>query len=607
MQIKTHISCTLKDCKKCTPKSPKATLDKLLKEGFEIPDEIYNNWLEDNPHQPFVLLITGEPGTGKTTFALELAYRWADKGHIHIGKNNAERPIPLNTFYFSSESNGNILLNSKVKELGWDTKRFIYDQPADVIRDGEGWVALYGTEQLKDNPSNNEMFFKTLRKDWMKWLRFQENQAGFYQLGRMIFPKQPALVIIDSLNIFDSIRKQKDAFRDIISDSETQPLVLAIVLDNIGTGETCFWDYVADMVLEFERINLSIGTDPLAYNMGTFEIKKARWQEHAFGCHQIKILKESDPQKSGMCIYPSLQFSLAEKNRSIPIQQLECETTFVGNLDNLICSGDKTKEEDRRWAGFPMKNCTAMVGVRGTKKSHLAYNWLLKNAIESEKTGKKCLLVSLQDDESTAKTRLGEIAYNEGMSPEFIAGLKNSKIIPVTYFKPGYITPSEFLFKLQLDLDKYEPARVVINAFEQLETLFPLCAAQPLFVSSIIRMLCDREITSVATGVISSGPSGSEIGHGLLPVSSMVLRFDRKLLPFDSLPDDYKNNCGNKSESEKLKTQGQESSSKIMVSETIVETNRVPSGRDCGGNGILYLDASNKLCFTQLPAPVIDT
>jgi hypothetical protein len=337
--------------------------------------------------------------------------------------------------------------------------------------------------------------------------------------------------------------------------------------------------------------------------MGTFEIKKARWQDHAFGCHQIKILKKSGSQEGGICRYPSLQYYLSEKSQDVPKKQLECESTSVDDLDELIRNGG-----DKRWAGFPQGSCTAMVGVRGTKKSHLAYNWLLKNAAVSDKSGQKCLLVSLQDDESTARIRLVRIAqYEMPEKQDFISKLNNKdqEIIPIVYFKPGCITPSEFLFRLRFYLDKYKPARVVINAFEQLETLFPLCAAQPIFVSSIIRMLCDRGITSVATGVLSSGPSGAEIGHGLLPVSSMVLRFDRKLLSFKSLPADYRNDYKNKSQNKSLKAQGQKFPPK-MVSETVVEVNRIPSGRDCGGNGIFYFDVDNKLCFVRLLAPVID-
>lgn len=608
MRIKTHISCIQKtngNCEECRSKETRSSLDKLLDGGLKIPNSIYNDWLKNKNPRPFILLITGEPGTGKTTFALELAYRWADKGHYDGLKR---RKVALNTFYFSSESCGTILRDSKIDSFGWNKEKF---QPykKNIHTDRNiGWVALFGTELQNDfNMTNFGTFFKSLKDNWGAWMDFQELQDDQNEFVQSII-MQPALVVVDSLNVLnDAMQTKEDAFRKLISEFPSHPLIFAVVLDSLDKGKRQSWEYIADMTLKFERTDLHVGPNQVAYNIGTFEVEKGRWQKHAFGCHQMKILQKNDGEKSplqhgGICICPSLHHHLSLVDTKGDDEKICCQSTSVLGLDKLIGGGDN------RWAGFPEKRCTALVGPRGTMKSHLTYSWLLENAQKTP--DEKCLLISLRDDEKAASTRLIKIAKSE-ISEEFASNLESDKeIIPIAYFKPGYITPGVFLFKLWYYLDKYKPKRVVVNAFEQLETLFPLCAAQPSFVSSIVEMLCDQEITSVVNAVIHRGAFSSETDYGLLPVSDMVLRFEQK--EYDSLKNllellpglDQQLFKETRIQRECLRQKTTKIKKRKFLSkssvETVIEINRVPSGNACGSKGILYLDKDKKLDFMPL-------
>jgi hypothetical protein len=53
--------------------------DRLTDGGLEVPDKVIQDWL-DKGASPVRMLLSGSPGSGKTTLALELAYRLALSG-----------------------------------------------------------------------------------------------------------------------------------------------------------------------------------------------------------------------------------------------------------------------------------------------------------------------------------------------------------------------------------------------------------------------------------------------------------------------------------------------------------------------------------------------
>jgi hypothetical protein len=323
--------------------------------------------------------------------------------------------------------------------------------------------------------------------------------------------------------------------------------------------------------------------------LGEFRVGKARWQKHALGSHQVKIFGKIEddsihtpPEKKnyhrtghlppfrtegGIQLYQSVHRYLSEgqqlvKNGEPAFAPIEFDSSSLSSLDSEI------------GGGFPKGRCTALVGDRGSLKSHLAYLWLVSAASRSAKNGNNeepVLLLSLRDDEVEAVSRLNDIyqdeknAGNTGLLAP--SELIDRNLLRVVHFRPGYTAPDEFMFRLWFHVKDFNPRRMVIASLSQLDSLFPLCSVEPVFVPSILDLLSASKITTVAIGV--SGTSQPPTQHGLLSQSSLILSFTRdpKAVPPNRI--------------------------RLRVS-------RLPIARPGGGGGWLDLDEekSNQLQFT---------
>lgn len=94
--------------------------DYLLHGGIVVPD---------TSHNPLTLLLTGPPGAGKTTFALELIYRLINNevsenvssktsNNLKIDNNLNYLDVPSSAVYVSVESTSNQIID-KVESFGW--------------------------------------------------------------------------------------------------------------------------------------------------------------------------------------------------------------------------------------------------------------------------------------------------------------------------------------------------------------------------------------------------------------------------------------------------------------------------------------------------------
>ena len=129
-------------------------LDMMLDGGLELPSDL---WTSTDGSPSFVLLLDGAPGTGKTTFALELCYNLTANRQPHTD-------MPWSSLYVSTETQGNRILENATR-YGWNTGFFNVLKGEDRILE---WPLcnLLGREHFKgDNPSS---YLRTLIKEYLK-------------------------------------------------------------------------------------------------------------------------------------------------------------------------------------------------------------------------------------------------------------------------------------------------------------------------------------------------------------------------------------------------------------------------------------------------------
>lgn len=137
-RLKTHMTQVFFECPGSTgptamrrPKSPQSKeysdvflFDDLLGGGIVIPDDIIEARLGGEGSQSntpgLLMLVTGAPGSGKTTFALELCYRLASSDNSGLDKRMKEG---LSSIYVSAEASTSGIIQNAVS-YGWDKTMF---------------------------------------------------------------------------------------------------------------------------------------------------------------------------------------------------------------------------------------------------------------------------------------------------------------------------------------------------------------------------------------------------------------------------------------------------------------------------------------------------
>ena len=582
----------------------RSLFDRLLEGGIEIPDTILSDW-KNRVAIPLRLLVSGSPGSGKTTLALELAYRLAQSG-LRDGTAENDLSQGFHILYISSESPGALLIENKVAKFGWDKEVFVnYPSiPQGTLtapdRDTKGKVIVVGTDSEDLRKCRNaKAIFEFIEKGWNRLLSKKAAE------GEHLFP---GVVIIDSLNVLPDQAAIEQAFTKLTSDLGPYrgPFLLVLVSDTFpeSKGHPA-QEYIVDMEIQLEHEEVN---DPRVgkYLLRWLRIYKARWQEHGWGRHQVKIISEVKPgspnypphlreqggrppsdrkgesvgtppyrkREGGIHINQSVHRHLWEGVLRQPGgQPLEPDPSPLAALDRVT------------GGGFPKHHATALVGVRGGMKSHLAYLWLLlgasgasRNPAEGEREpvryeSGRSLLVTLRDDAEEARARINEIRGNEchrfnGL--EELDRLEQDHRFRIVHFRPGYITPDEFLFRLWFHIRDFRPTRAVINGLDHLESSFPLCSIEPIFISSMVDLFTESAgVTTIFIGVTGEGQTLTQ--NALLPSSALVLSFRREATPV---------------------------SGTVNAGRILVEVVRVPSARPSGGSGTLSLNPDGTLEFS---------
>jgi KaiC/GvpD/RAD55 family RecA-like ATPase len=498
--------------------------DHLLEGGILIPSA-------EGP--ALVVLLEGAPGTGKTILATELCYRLAVRHSYR-------------SLYLTSEAPAAWLIEN-CRSLGWDQEGKIFRelQTGDDVRAGVAVFRLSDPQRPDDvltrlrtnatpSPSHDEL------EGFLKAIGLKSSRKG--DPAPEAPPSEPPVhddarlldvLVIDNLNTPSKLDYDKVS-RLLVRLGTSVTKILVIVLDTIPDGPSPFWDFVADMLVRLETRYDS----KTYYLLRTIQIVKARYQQHVWGVHQLKLyeppkretgttetLMRMHPhrEEGGVFIFPSIHYFLSKYKRRSPGPVLRYVESAIPDLNDFLPKG------------YPVGRCTALIGGRGSYKSHLGYLEILWRILsrDSKGTKHKALIVSLRDDEGMARSTIEDVLTAEKrLKPHGVrncADLEQVGLLEILYYAPGSITPEEFFHRLLVSVhrlkDDGSQVSLLFNSVDQIGSNFPLCANEPLFVPGIIHMLSAEEVTSLFVAAAAPGqPQGL---YGLESTAELMLTLER--------------------------------------------------------------------------------
>ena len=611
---------------------------------YPLPFLSWMDWLLDGglrlpkSKKPLLIVISGPPGSGKTTFALELCYRLAS------AKYSSGEPITL--------PNGGIQKSFLPLYLSGDT------EAADLADNARrlGWKDFFSITIKKTDDINSHKIKIELAKEQnsiapvMLWGRSELPEflhkpaidakfsiGAFFGLGsveatidlsetlkKFLLAQGrktlcPDIVVLDSLNIInDSHGRDADfmgLYKQLVtspsSGNEDTPKIMVVVADSTYEDvESKHMAYLADVVI---RLAYDSQHD---YFTRYIEIEKTRFQSHILGRHYFKILtamgtdRADESTKMSTCSQQTQGTTDAEGvcNENIRLQRshpyrLQGGLFVCPSIHSFLSAYRKKSAPPptgdipvflpkmRDLLVFPEGRCTTFIGDRGAHKSHFAYTQLLayldnKNLVNdggSQETA--AIIVSLrEDDKKTRQTLtkiLGQIDKGRNLD-DYV----NSNRLLILHYLPGYITPNEFIHRLFLAVHQLRnPSKkrkliLVFNSLDQIGPRLPLCTEEEMFVPAIVEFLLAESVTSIF--ITGEDPSERSKQYGILPMSDLIVSFFKYFVPMRT-PHALR------------KSQG-----RYREEKTLLRVEKIAGGVNAGAKGVLNLNEESGLTFEQM-------
>lgn len=571
---------------------PVCWFDSLLNGGIAIPSD-----LKSYKRRPLIWLVSGPPGTGKTTFALEMCARLS-------AITQPELKEPITSIYYSCESPVDAI-KENITSFRWpcalDNIKFVDEEKfRDVITPHDFFAALRDNErQLLHDPEKPQLVVidsLNILGSQVRW----DRRAGADSSPTHVPSADPRAAArmheggsSGTWTGIDILRRIGDAFK-----GKCWIVVLVQNWEHDQDHDPSF-AYLADIETRFlVRLRRN-------YLLNYVRIVKMRFQDHSRGEHLLKIFPAPDSTKSLEGVPASGRIGLERNEGGILVMpSIHRHLSALGGAPLAL----KTSEEKRRRpasievpiegfsrivplgktssgksiSGFPKHCCTALVGHRGAMKSHVAYATLI-NHLQSSRNN--CgVMLSLRDDVEAAVNTLEQICMHRGVPYKCIRQWMSKSRLDIAYFAPGYLPPEEFMHRVVVsvegmanrhrkavrsDATKDPDGRnifCVLNGIDHLAARHPLCSEEHMFVPAIISYLTKTLVTSV---VIAADDDKTALDEsGLLPMAELLIRF------------------------ETIRNRDEENRP-IPRPITRVFSQRVPAGAPSGGMGYLFREDSS--------------
>ena len=411
-------------------------------------------------------------------------------------------------------------------------------------------------------------FYKTAPKD-VNML----NKIDVHQCKRLI-----PIVFVDPINFFFHYQDSRQAISELFASFRSLKIPLVVTLEDACIPENfAVWqlarnaEFESDLILELNERNI-------AHKRNVIEIRKNRNSQPIFGQQMYRIEKKHhslyniphiwQKKHPGILIFRSIHCHMSSsRSRSIPEKRYK---SGIKEIDDILLKGIKNKEHKKE-ALLPPDAFILVRGEKGGHKLSLAFNLLIgglryqreketkmvkKNKqITIEPSENNAILLSLGEETSIniPYIALTKILSHEGSKLEreeeteddiksgdnWSAGnkvmihkwrFKKKEIqdnYPVTgklielNFKPGHLSPEEFLWIVESACSEYKPSRILIENTAHLRMRFPELYAEEMLFPALSSFTHKNHIMLIVTDVMGAG-SDEILSYGLAACADYI-------------------------------------------------------------------------------------